>query len=30
LGSRVEAWSEELGGAVLILVGLALAVGILG
>jgi putative Mn2+ efflux pump MntP len=30
LGSRVEAWSEELGGAVLILVGLALAVGVLG
>jgi putative Mn2+ efflux pump MntP len=30
LGTRVEAWSEELGGAVLILVGLALAIGILG
>jgi putative Mn2+ efflux pump MntP len=30
LGSRVEAWSEELGGAVLILVGLAIAVGVLG
>jgi putative Mn2+ efflux pump MntP len=30
LGARVEAWSEELGGAVLILVGLALAVGLLG
>jgi manganese efflux pump family protein len=30
LGSRVEAWSEELGGAVLILVGLAIAVGLLG
>ena len=30
LGSRVEAWSEELGGAVLILVGLALAIGVLG
>jgi putative Mn2+ efflux pump MntP len=30
LGSRVEAWSEELGGAVLIVVGLAIAVGLLG
>jgi manganese efflux pump family protein len=30
LGTRVEAWSEELGGAVLILVGLAIAIGILG
>ena len=30
LGTRVEAWSEELGGAVLILVGLAIAVGFLG
>src|SRR6266852_3727444 len=30
LGSRVEAWSEELGGTVLILVGLAIAVGLLG
>lgn len=30
LGTRVEAWSEELGGAVLILVGLALAIGFLG
>ncbi|HEX9098574.1 MAG TPA: manganese efflux pump [Candidatus Dormibacteraeota bacterium] len=30
LGSRVEAWSEELGGAVLILVGLAIAIGLLG
>ncbi len=30
LGSRIEAWSEELGGSVLILVGLAIAVGILG
>jgi putative Mn2+ efflux pump MntP len=30
LGSRVEAWSEELGGTVLILVGIALAVGFLG
>jgi putative Mn2+ efflux pump MntP len=30
LGTRVEAWSEELGGAVLILVGIAIAVGFLG
>ncbi len=30
LGTRIEAWSEELGGGVLILVGLALAFGILG
>jgi putative Mn2+ efflux pump MntP len=30
LGSRIEEWSEELGGAVLILVGLALAIGLLG
>lgn len=30
LGARVEAWSEELGGAVLILVGIAIAVGLLG
>jgi putative Mn2+ efflux pump MntP len=30
LGTRVEAWSEELGGGVLILVGIAIAVGILG
>jgi putative Mn2+ efflux pump MntP len=30
LGERVEAWSEELGGGVLILVGLALALGVLG
>ncbi len=29
LGRRVEAWSEELGGAVLVLVGLALATGVL-
>lgn len=28
LGSRFEQWSEQLGGAVLILVGLALAVGL--
>ncbi len=30
LGTRVEAWSEELGGGVLILVGVAIAIGILG
>ena len=30
LGARVEAWSEEHGGAVLILVGIAIAVGLLG
>jgi putative Mn2+ efflux pump MntP len=30
LGARVEAWSEELGGGVLILVGIAIAVGVLG
>jgi putative Mn2+ efflux pump MntP len=30
LGGRVEAWSEEIGGGVLIAVGLALAIGILG
>ncbi|OLC24612.1 MAG: hypothetical protein AUG06_09075 [Actinobacteria bacterium 13_1_20CM_2_65_11] len=30
LGSRIEEWSEELGGAVLILVGIALAVGLIG
>ena len=30
LGTRIEAWSEELGGAVLILVGIAIAAGILG
>jgi len=29
LGSRVEKWSEELGGGVLVLVGLALAFGLL-
>jgi putative Mn2+ efflux pump MntP len=28
LGARVEAWSEELSGAVLILLGLALALGL--
>jgi|SRR6266851_3100222 putative Mn2+ efflux pump MntP len=30
LGTKVEAWSEELGGGVLILVGIAIAVGLLG
>jgi putative Mn2+ efflux pump MntP len=30
LGARVEAWSEELSGGVLILVGVAIAAGILG
>lgn len=30
LGARVEAWSEEIGGGVLILVGVAIAVGVLG
>jgi putative Mn2+ efflux pump MntP len=30
VGTRVEAWSEEIGGAVLILVGIAIAVGVLG
>ena len=30
LGRRVEGWSEEIGGAVLILVGIAIATGILG
>jgi manganese efflux pump family protein len=30
LGSRVEEWSEELGGAVLIGVGVAIASGLLG
>jgi putative Mn2+ efflux pump MntP len=30
LGKRAEAWSEEIGGAVLILVGIAIAAGILG
>lgn len=29
LGSRVERWSEEIGGVVLVLVGLALALGLL-
>lgn len=30
LGKRVERWSEEIGGGVLILVGIAIAVGVLG
>ncbi len=30
LGKRVEEWSEEIGGGVLILVGVAIAVGVLG
>lgn len=30
LGHRAEAWSEEIGGGVLILVGVAIAVGVLG
>jgi manganese efflux pump family protein len=30
LGRRAEAWSEEIGGGVLILVGIAIAVGVLG
>lgn len=30
LGARVEAWSEELGGGVLIVVGVAIAAGVLG
>jgi len=30
LGKRVEGWSEEIGGGVLILVGIAIAVGLLG
>src|ERR1700682_3838325 len=30
LGRRVEGWSEEIGGAVLILVGVAIALGLLG
>jgi putative Mn2+ efflux pump MntP len=29
LGARFETWSGELGGGVLVLVGLALAVGLL-
>lgn len=30
LGKRVERWSEEIGGGVLILVGIAIAIGVLG
>ena len=30
LGRRVEEWSEEIGGAVLVLVGIAIATGLLG
>ena len=30
VGKRAEAWSEEIGGGVLVLVGLAIAVGVLG
>lgn len=30
MGKRVEKWSEEIGGGVLILVGVAIAVGVLG
>jgi manganese efflux pump family protein len=30
VGKRAESWSEEIGGAVLILVGVAIAVGVLG
>ena len=30
LGKRVEGWSEEIGGSVLILVGVAIALGLLG
>ena len=30
LGKRIEAWSEEIGGGVLILVGIAIATGLLG
>jgi putative Mn2+ efflux pump MntP len=30
LGKGVEKWSEEIGGAVLILVGVAIAIGVLG
>jgi manganese efflux pump family protein len=30
LGARVEAWSEEIGGVVLIGVGIAIATGVLG
>jgi putative Mn2+ efflux pump MntP len=30
LGARVEGWSEEIGGGVLILVGIAIGLGVLG
>jgi putative Mn2+ efflux pump MntP len=30
VGKRAESWSEEIGGAVLVLVGVAIAVGVLG
>ena len=30
LGKRAEQWSEEIGGGVLVLVGVAIAVGVLG
>ena len=30
LGKRAEAWSEEIGGGVLVAVGVAIAVGVLG
>ena len=30
VGKRAEAWSEEIGGGVLILVGVAIAIGVLG
>jgi putative Mn2+ efflux pump MntP len=30
LGARVEGWSEEIGGGVLIVVGVAIALGVLG
>jgi putative Mn2+ efflux pump MntP len=30
LGARVEGWSEEIGGSVLVLVGIAIALGVLG
>ncbi|GAC1471614.1 MAG: manganese efflux pump MntP family protein [Candidatus Dormibacteraceae bacterium] len=30
LGRRIEGWSEELGGAMLILVGIAIATGVFG
>ena len=30
VGTRVEEWSEEIGGGVLILVGVAIGAGVLG